>query len=845
MIDMYFNRLLRRSRRALGCLLGAAAALTLGAQAADDEKGHWAFQPVPRGNHPLLKNDQLNCANPIDVFIDHQLEQVGLERSPEADRRTLIRRLYLNLLGVPPTPEEVSRFVNNPEPNAFEGLVDQTLNDPRYGERWARHWLDVIRFAETNGFETNRERLNAWRFRDYVIDFFNEDKPYDQFVREQIAGDVFGADVGTGFLVGGPLDIVKSPDPGLTAKQRADELDDMVNTTGMAFMGLTLGCARCHSHKFDPVTHEDYYSMTAMFSGVRHGDRPAPASPEKQEMAERLKVELAALESKLQKFTHEVKNSSNTQKLGSDLENLEKLPAVQSDLNVDSFDPIEITSLRFMIFASSGAQPCIDELEVFSCKENVGLASNGVEASASSALPGYAIHQIKHLNDGKFGNSHSWISNEVGQGWAQLDFPDPTVVDRVQWGRDRSGSIKDRLPVLYRIEAKLPDGSWKILSSSDRREKFSGSIQQPTDPVYIFDGFSAEEAEAGRALLSEIASKREALKLLENQTMIFAGNFSKPDAAYVLHRGDPLMKKEEVSPSTLSIFKPVELARDASDKDRRTLLAKWITDETNPLTSRVMVNRVWQFQFGAGIVDTPSDFGLNGSIPTHPELINWMADFLISNNWSIKTLQRQIVLSKTWRQSSQPSAKAMKVDAGSRLLWRYPPRRMEAEAIRDSILAVSGLLNYKMGGPSFYLHDVDRENVYHYHPKEEFGMEDMRRMVYAFKVRMEPDAIFGSFDCPDGSLAVPKRSVSTTPLQALNLFNSPFLMQQAEALTKRLNQESGESSLSVKVTRLWRLLYGREPESDETEAAIELVNSHGMVSLCRATLNSNEFLFIP
>jgi hypothetical protein len=843
MIEIYLNRLLRLSRWALGCVLGAAA-LTLGAQAADDA-GHWAFQPVPRGNHPLLKNEQVNCANPIDVFIDHQLEQVGLERSPEADRRTLIRRLYLNLLGVPPTPEELSRFVNDPEPNAFESLVDQTLNDPRYGERWARHWLDVIRFAETNGFETNRERLNAWRFRDYVIDFFNEDKPYDQFVREQIAGDVFGADVGTGFLVGGPLDIVKSPDPGLTAKQRADELDDMVNTTGMAFMGLTLGCARCHSHKFDPVTHEDYYSMTAMFSGVRHGDRPAPASPESQEMAQRLKEEVAALESKLQKFTHEVKNSNNAQKSGADLESLEKLPAVQSDLNVDSFDPIEITSLRFMIFASSGAQPCIDELEVFSCKENVGLASNGVEASASSALPGYAIHKIKHLNDGKFGNSHSWISNEVGQGWAQLDFPDPTVVDRVQWGRDRSGAIKDRLPVLYRIEARLPDGSWKIVSSSDRRETFPGSIQQPTDPVYIFDGFSAEEADAGRALLSEIASKREALKRLENQTMIFAGNFSKPDPAYVLHRGDPLMKKEEVSPSTLSIFKPVELARDASDKDRRTLLANWITDETNPLTSRVMVNRVWQFQFGAGIVDTPSDFGLNGSIPTHPELINWMADFLISNNWSIKTLQRQIVLSKTWRQSSQPSAKAMKVDAGSRLLWRYPPRRMEAEAIRDSILAVSGLLNYEMGGPSFYLHDVDRENVYHYHPKEEFGMEDMRRMVYAFKVRMEPDAIFGAFDCPDGSLAVPKRSVSTTPLQALNLFNSPFLMQQAEALTKRLNQENSDSALSVKITRLWRLLYGRDPESDETEAAIQLVNEHGMVSLCRATLNSNEFLFIP
>lgn len=220
----------------------------------------WSFEPIPRGDHPALDSAG-ECENPIDVFIDQRLEANGLQRSSQADRTTLIRRLYLNLLGVPPTPDEVLRFINDPAPNAFETLVDQTLNDPRYGERWARHWLDVIRFAETNGFETNRERLSAWRFRDYVIAAFNDDKPYDQFVKEQIAGDVFGADVGTGFLVGGPVDIVKSPDPELTAKQRADELDDMVNTTGTAFMGLTLGCARCHSHKFDPVSHEEYYSL--------------------------------------------------------------------------------------------------------------------------------------------------------------------------------------------------------------------------------------------------------------------------------------------------------------------------------------------------------------------------------------------------------------------------------------------------------------------------------------------------------------------------------------------------------------------------------------------------------
>ncbi len=799
---------------------------------------HWAFEPIPRGAHADL-DSVVECTNPIDVFIDNELEERGLHRSREADRRTLIRRLYFNLLGVPPTPDEVTRFMNDPDPNAFETLVDQTLNDPRYGERWARHWLDVIRFAETNGFETNRERLSAWRFRDYVIAAFNDDKPYDQFVKEQIAGDVFGADVGTGFLVGGPVDIVKSPDPELTAKQRADELDDMVNTTGTAFMGLTLGCARCHSHKFDPVSHEEYYSMTAMFSGVRHGERSAPVDSKVRDQIQALDEEIAQLEKKLNPFLN-----GTTRTVDPSAKNSGPLPPVNARLNVEEFEAVEINALRFVIFASTGSEPCIDELEVFENEKNVALASLGVKASASSALPGYSIHKIKHLNDGKTGNNHSWISNETGQGWAQLDFPHPVTVNRIQWGRDRDGNFSDRVAALYRIEVKQTNGEWKTVASSDQRQKFAGNIQRPERPAYLLDGLDPAVADQVRAWMSEIAAKEEQKKKLSNQHKIYAGNFVEPDPAYILHRGDPMMKKERVAPATLSIYEPLKLEKGAPDQERRKLLAEWIADERNPLTSRVIVNRVWQYHFGVGIVNTPSDFGTNGAEPTHPELINWMADFLMSNGWSIKKLQRKIVLSETWKQSSQPNPEALRVDAGSRLLWRFPPRRMEAEAIRDSILSVSGLLDNTMGGPSFYLHDVDRENVYHYHPKEEFGPEDMRRMVYAFKVRMEPDAIFGSFDCPDGSLAVPKRSVSTTPLQALNLFNSEFLIDQAEALAERLVSDAG-SNLENQVERLWMLSFSREPKAEEKSDAVQFASSYGVEALCRATLNSNEFLFIP
>lgn len=803
----------------------------------DPIKSHWSFQPVIR---PAVST----TGHPIDSLVGAVQRERGVTPSVEADRVTLIRRLFLVMLGVPPTPDEVAGFVADATPGAFERLVDRVLADSRYGERWGRHWLDVVRFAESNGFETNRERPNAWRYRDYVIASFNDDKPYDAFVREQIAGDALGKDVATGFLVGGPLDIVKSPDPVLTAQQRADELDDMVGTTGTAFLGLTLGCARCHTHKFDPILHREYYAMAALFAGVQHGERALPMPPEQKARVGELDGRIAALEQKLTRF---IPKPVTNVVAGA------RRPAVNARKNEETFPAAEARFVRFTILASSGGEPCIDELEVWSGDRNVALASAGTKPTASGTLPGYEIHKLEHLNDGRPGNNRSWIADGTGRSWAQLEFAKPERIDRIVWGRDREGQFGDRVATSYRIEAAVEADQWRTLATSDDREPFAGGAPKPAGPIYSFDGLPESEAKQGRAWLAELEAVRQERKSASQTPMVYAGNFGKPAATVRFHRGDPMQPREAVAPGTLAVFQPLVLSTNTPDQERRVRLADWIASPANPLTARVLVNRVWQHHFGVGLVDTPNDFGKNGSLPTHPALLDWLAAEFVTPTqspgasikaWSIKHLHRVILTSATWRQSGVPRAPMMRVDAASRLLWRFPPRRLEAEGIRDGILAVSGNLNVAPGGPSFHLHDVDRENVYHYHPKEEFGPAEARRMVYAYKVRMEQDGIFGAFDCPDGSLVMPRRSLSTTPLQALNLFNSRFLLQQSEIFAARARKEGGPE-IAGQVRRIWLLTFGREPEPGETSEAVTFVQAQGLPALCRAVLNSNEFLFIP
>jgi len=976
---------------------------------------HWSFQPLQYKVPPLSDGW---IQNPIDSFTLQKLRSAGLAPSKASNPDSLLRRIRLVLHGLPPTVAELQQFriaYANDATRAIAELIDNSLASPRLGERWAVHWLDVARFGETTGFETNRERPNAYHFRDYVVRSFNDDKPYDQFVREQIAGDAFGNDVGTGFLVAGPYDIVKSQDINLTLMQRQDELADMINTTGTAFLGLTLGCARCHNHKFDPITQRDYYAIQAIFAGVRHGDRKIPAAPNQQERLIEIAARVKAVKSQLAPFIAPANakfvliddeptgadsidganhllatdrrgnipaggQRGHAQDAGSDVrspnlgkgkyswwpnvpgsdliqyrprvngkhriwiswgtgypthtEDAEywldkdgdlstkqdqtqlaivnqkqfsdsasgladkplwsgflnagihelhpassvvlrcgktgtaitadavlitsvtdsvsetsnspkpKRPHLRSPVNpkhnIDQFASVEAKFVRFTIERTNSGQPCIDELEILSGETNVALASLGSIATSSSSLPGYEIHKLEHVNDGRFGNGRSWISNEVG-GWVQIELAKTTKIQRIEWSRDREGRFTDRTAIGYRIEYAVEPGKWKILSSS--ADRLNAQPSQQTQVAYQFDFVSPAKAAEGRELLAQLQSLRAEQQRLSLTTVVYSGNFAQPGPTHRLYRGEPMAKREEVGPDALEVMGTLGLEMNAPEQQRRKAFANWIADKKNPLTARVIVNRLWQYHFGTGLVATPSDFGANGIEPSHPELLDYLAAELIRRDWSLKHIHRLILTSNTFQQSSAPNAVGLKVDAATQLLWRFPPRRLEAEAIRDSMVLASGAIDMQIGGRGFSAFEVSMENVRHYFPKKSYGPGDWRRMVYMTKVRQEKDATFGVFDCPDNSQVIPRRSRSTTPLQALNLLNSPFVIQQAAMFAARL--EANSDKTAEQVSDAYQIAFQRPAQRDEIDSAVSFIDTHGLPAFCRAILNSNEFLFVP
>ncbi|ADV62616.1 protein of unknown function DUF1549 [Isosphaera pallida ATCC 43644] len=826
---------------------------------------HWAFRPIVRPVVPE-RDGGGRAIHPIDALIEARLEREGITPVGPADRRTLLRRLAFDLTGLPPTPEELDAFENDPDPDAYERRVESYLASPAYGERWARHWLDVVRFAESTGFETNQPRPRAWPYRDWVIAAFNADLPFDQFIRAQIAGDTLDPPhhAATGFLVAGPEDQVKSPDPGLTARQRADELFDMAAVTGTAFLGLTVGCARCHSHKFDPISQREATAIVAALAGVRHGERPwnpqaeALNGPGVQERLARRAALRRQLDDQLISWLAAAPLASPPPLADSEGRSpAVPRPPVDAGETVDRFAPVIAQALRFRVNrVNNGTEPCLDELEVWGGDPDtpsgplMNLARrDDVRIDASGTYPNSLIHRLDHLNDGVYGNSRSWISDTPNRGWVRLTWNRPVRIEAVAWSRDRSVPrvYNDRVAVEYVIEVaermtnqddpEQPEPSWRVVASSwDRATE--------TD--------HAEPSAEFIAATNRRDQLRRDLAGLEPPATIYAGRFEQPtQATRRFHRGDPTQPREPVPPggiAALGVPFPLQVQADDAvlpEAHARRALADWIAHPDQVLPARVIVNRLWRHHFGRGLVTTPDDFGRNGAPPSHPELLDWLADELKRQGMRLKPIHRAIVTSAAYRRASTYDPTAAARDRDAALLWRYPPRRLEAEAIRDAMLAVSGELNRDAGGPGFDLFEPNTNYVKVYTPRSSFGPDEFRRMIYWSKPRMRLDDVFGGFDCPDAGQPAPNRTSSTTPLQALALWNSPFALGRAEALARRIERETGpQANASQQVERAFRLTLGRAPRPEEQAEAVALVERFGLAALARVLFNTNKFLFI-
>ena len=692
-------------------------------QVNEETKQHWAFQPVKRPEVPALDSDW--PANDIDRFILAQLAAEGLRPNPPADRAKLIRRLTYNLTGLPPTPVQVAEFFADTSPDAYEKLVDRLLASPHYGEHWARYWLDLVRYAESNSFERDNPKPFVWKYRDYVIRSFNDDKPYDQFVREQLAGDELpGAGpeeiIATGYYRLGPWDD-EPADPMLAMY---DEFDDILTTTSQGFLGLTLNCARCHDHKLDPLPQKDYYRFLAFFRNIRRYGIRDDAS-----VLERSVRDIATPQEQQQHAEELATYEAELQSLRAEVDRVEQ--AIEPKLVGGEKDD----------FLNDPARPRI-------------------------------------------------IAKHVGKLISQADF------DAYSKTRDRWRTLRDNPP---------KSGS-KALAVTE----------------YGSDAFGT----------------------------------------YVLNRGNPQAEGDLVEPGFPLVLSPPEPAisvpRSGESSGRRLALANWIASEDNPLTARVIVNRIWQWHFGRGLVTSPNNFGLQGDLPTHPELLDWLAAEFVANGWSMKTLHKQILMSNTWRISSAAREEALTADPTNDNFWRFDMRRLRAEEIRDSILAVNGTLNVEeMFGPSIYP-EIPKAVLagqsmpgHNWHTSS--ADESTRRSIYIHVKRSLHVPLLASFDVAETDFTCPVRFVTTQPTQALGLLNSEFSNQQAAIFAKDL-QTTAPDSLSTQVRLALERVTQRTATDADVERGLKLITTlqqdHGqtadqaLTSFCLLALNLNEFVYL-
>lgn len=774
----------------------------------------WSLQPVVRPDVPK----QQEAKTPVDAFLLEKLRAHQLTFNSAADPRSLIRRASVVLTGLNPTPERVGKFVadfKTDADTAYTSLVDELLASPHFGERWAQHWLDVIRWAETNGSEANLYRKNAWIYRDYVIRSFNEDRPYDQFVRDQLAGDQTGHGEATGFLVAGPHvpAATVGREPAAIRQARADRMDEILQTVGASLLGMTVSCARCHNHKFDPISIQDYYSLAAVFQGVEFGGRRPELSPDHPRMARAAEL---------------------YPKLNAERKVLREGVGIWEENNGGYTDLVfPNTTTQALRIEFDKPQTFIDELEVFGTKdfkENLAAASAGTKLVEDPAMadPGAGVEKA---NDGEYGTM-IWKS-KAPEGtkvkpWVEIHFPQAQEVNRFRFSSNREYYFetdyldngnkggKPNFPG-YRILARQADGSWQEIGSTQQAR---AALKQPVLKA------------ASERLHDHLHALAE-----EGPRHSFVARFEKPAVTRVLSRGSPENPADEVMPAGFAILKgDLGLDSNAPDAERRKRFAEWITQPEQPLTARVFVNRVWHHIFGAGIVPTTADFGKAGAPPSHPELLDYLASEFVNPQdstakpWGIKDLIRRLVLTDAFRQSSAPREDGLHADAGNALLWRYSPQRVEAEVIRDSVLLASGKLDPTLGGRSFRIHN-EKKTYAQWQVIDNHGPDTWRRMIYQERMRRVDDRIFTAFDFPDCGQVSPKRPVSTTPLQALNLMNSDFVVEQSQFIAERAGT----------VTRAFELLLSRQPTAEELDAC------HGtkLDLVCRSLINSNEFTFLP
>jgi hypothetical protein len=681
-------------------------------------RNYWAFQAPVR---PLAPRT-------IDGFIRDALAAKGLRLSPPAGREQLLRRVTLDLTGLPPTPGEIDLFLADRAPGAYERAVDRLLASPHYGERWALRWLDVVRYADTNGYELDAERPHAWRYRDYVTRAFNADKPFDRFIREQIAGDeLFPGDrdalIATGFHRAGPIHLV-----GGVKDEEADRqevLTEMAGAIGPIFLGLTVGCARCHNHKFDPILQSDYYRLQAIFASAEAKDAPLYSEGEKTAH----EAEMKAYEARLAPIKKE-------------LAEIEK--PYMADLTAKRREKVE---RRFLEALDTPAEK---------------------RTQAQAALAKDAEKQIKPMWDELVG----------------------------------------------------------ALSTADR-----------------------EKRAALRARMHAI----ELTKPLPLPAAFATVSGSKAPETHILRVGDVKHKMGRVEPGLPAVFETNGIETPATPSGRRSALANWLASPKHPLTARVMVNRIWQFRMGTGIVRTPNDFGVLGERPSNQKLLDWLATEFAARNWSVKAIDRAIVLSDVYRQSAAGSPAAAKVDPDNRLYWRMNRKRMEAETIRDNALAASGSLNARMGGPpvrvpieqevyDLIFTEGERDGLWPVLPDKS---EHARRSLYLLNKRSVRLPMMAAFDQPDTMTSCPLRQTSTHALQALALFNSDFMREQSAAFAARLEREC-RGDAGCEVRRAYRLALGRLPRPAESAMGAKFLRAAGALpDFCLALLNRNEFVYVP